>query len=63
MKDFLLKNNEIEEVFNSRDLEYDSPLKKSCGTCTQCVTSCPTGAIVGPYVLDNTKCISFQTTN
>ena len=49
------------QIITDLDLEYDSPLKKSCGTCTQCVTSCPTGAIVGPYVLDNTKCISFQT--
>jgi epoxyqueuosine reductase len=39
----------------------DAPLKKSCGTCTRCVGACPTGAISGAYVVDNQRCISFQT--
>jgi len=49
------------QIITDLDLQADVPLKKSCGTCIQCIKSCPTGAIVGPYVLDNTKCISFQT--
>ena len=49
------------QIITDLDLQADVPLKKSCGTCIQCIKACPTGAIVGPYVLDNTKCISFQT--
>ena len=49
------------QIITDLDLQADVPLKKSCGTCIRCIKSCPTGAIVGPYVLDNTKCISFQT--
>ena len=36
-------------------------MKKNCGNCTQCIDDCPTGAIVAPYVIDNSKCISYLT--
>ena len=49
------------QIVTNLNLEIDMPLKKSCGTCIECIKSCPTGAIVAPYVLDNTKCISFHT--
>ena len=49
------------QIITDLDLQADVPIKKSCGTCIRCIKACPTGAIVGPYVLDNTKCISFQT--
>ncbi len=49
------------EVLTDLDLEPDRPLKKSCGRCTTCIPACPTGAIVAPYVIDNTKCISYHT--
>ena len=49
------------QIITDLDLQADVPIKKSCGTCIRCINACPTGAIVGPYVLDNTKCISFQT--
>ena len=42
-------------------LKPDIPLKKTCGNCTQCIDDCPTGAIVAPYVVDNSRCISYLT--
>jgi epoxyqueuosine reductase len=36
-------------------------MKDYCGTCTRCIDSCPTEAIVQPYVLDGSKCISYLT--
>jgi epoxyqueuosine reductase len=32
-----------------------------CGTCTRCIDACPTEAIVQPYVVDGSKCISYLT--
>ena len=42
-------------------LTPDKILKKNCGSCTTCIDLCPTGAIVGPYILDSRKCISYLT--
>jgi epoxyqueuosine reductase len=49
------------QVVTDLDLEPDRPLAKTCGTCVLCIDACPTGAIVDPYVIDNTRCISFLT--
>ena len=51
----------LAQVITTLDLVPDEPLKKTCGACNICVEACPTGAIVAPYVLDNTKCISYLT--
>lgn len=40
---------------------YDKPSKASCGNCDICLRACPTAALPAPYVLDNTRCISFLT--
>ncbi|HEX8220582.1 MAG TPA: tRNA epoxyqueuosine(34) reductase QueG [Chloroflexia bacterium] len=42
-------------------LTPDEPVKTSCGTCSRCLPSCPTGALIAPGVLDNNRCISYLT--
>ncbi|HLF04659.1 MAG TPA: tRNA epoxyqueuosine(34) reductase QueG [Dehalococcoidia bacterium] len=49
------------QVITDLELEPDPPLQKTCGQCARCIPACPTGAIVAPYVIDNTRCISYLT--
>ena len=51
----------IAELIVDLDLEYDSKVTDHCGTCTACLDACPTQAIVEPYVVDGSKCISYLT--
>ncbi|RTZ00357.1 tRNA epoxyqueuosine(34) reductase QueG [Flavobacterium sp. RSP49] len=51
----------IAELIIDLDLDYDNPTTDHCGTCTACIDACPTAAIVAPYVVDGSKCISYFT--
>ncbi|MEO2052409.1 MAG: tRNA epoxyqueuosine(34) reductase QueG [Allomuricauda sp.] len=51
----------IAELIVDLELENDAPVTDHCGTCTACIDACPTQAIVAPYVVDGSKCISYFT--
>ncbi|MCU7554621.1 tRNA epoxyqueuosine(34) reductase QueG [Alteromonas sp. ASW11-19] len=49
------------ELFINLPLPTDTPVEEGCGSCTACMTICPTQAIVAPYTVDARKCISYLT--
>ncbi|TDX14110.1 tRNA epoxyqueuosine(34) reductase QueG [Flavobacterium sp. S87F.05.LMB.W.Kidney.N] len=51
----------IAELIIDLELEYDHAVTDHCGSCTACIDACPTQAIVAPYVVDGSKCISYYT--
>jgi epoxyqueuosine reductase len=51
----------LAELIVDCEFEYDSPVTDHCGTCTACIDACPTEAIIEPYVVDGSKCISYFT--
>jgi len=52
----------LAELIIDLKLDYDQPFAADhCGTCTKCIDSCPTEAIISPYVIDAKKCISYLT--
>ena len=51
----------IAELIIDLELDYDAPTTDHCGSCTACIDACPTQAIVAPYVVDGSKCISYFT--
>jgi epoxyqueuosine reductase len=51
----------IAELIIDLELEPDAEAKDFCGTCTRCIDACPTEAIIKPYVVDGSKCISYFT--
>jgi epoxyqueuosine reductase len=51
----------LSEIICSLPLAPDPPSLDQCGTCRLCIDSCPTGALVDPYVLDATRCLSYLT--
>jgi epoxyqueuosine reductase len=51
----------LAEIICNLPLPADEPGFDQCGTCTLCIDSCPTGAIVEPRVLDSRRCLSYLT--
>ena len=52
----------ISEIFLDLELEPDPPfVTDHCGTCTRCITACPTDCILPNRTLDATRCISYLT--
>jgi epoxyqueuosine reductase len=66
-KHTLLLTRDVGSYFFLGEIYTDLPLPVTpattahCGTCTACISACPTGAIVAPYELDARRCISYLT--
>ena len=51
----------IGAILSSAELPVDAPVRTTCGTCTRCLSGCPTGALVAPQTIDARRCISYLT--
>ncbi len=51
----------LAEIVTNLPLAADTPTRANCGSCEICLHACPTQAFPAPYVLDNTRCISYLT--
>jgi len=51
----------LAEIITTAEIPPDAPEKNHCGSCTRCMTACPTAAITAPFLLDARRCISYLT--
>lgn len=67
-KNSLIINNKsgsfflLGELFTNLPLPLDTAeVTNQCGTCTACLTICPTDAFKAPYILQTERCIAYLT--
>jgi epoxyqueuosine reductase len=51
-------------ILTGLELPSGTPVRVAedrCGSCTRCLDACPTGALVAPYQMDASLCISYLT--
>ena len=66
-KHTLLLNREAGSMFFLGEIYVDlalppsEPVMPHCGSCSACITVCPTQAIIAPHRLDARRCISYLT--
>jgi epoxyqueuosine reductase len=51
----------LAELLTTLELPADEAVQDRCGTCSRCISACPTGAITAPYRLDARRCVSYLT--